>query len=249
MKKIVLCEEGNSSKTAELCKKYNLAVNIDSFNDPVYFSNNPDAIKENLEIYNGINIFSMHGSMHDLNNGSKDILIRDVTSKRYEYSYDISCKLGCKNIIFHNGYVPGTSFQKNWIQRSVDFWDVFLKGKDIDTIFYIENQLEHDTGIINEVINQINKNSLKVCLDIGHVNVFSKISISEWIKNINKNIGFVHLHNNYGQIDEHNDFYNGNINLSKIIELLENNCPEAVWALETRDNEKSIEWLIENKII
>jgi sugar phosphate isomerase/epimerase len=249
MEKIVLCEEGNNKKTAEICKKYGFAVNIDSFSDPDYLNTNPNAIKENLETYNGICIFSMHGSMHDLNSGSKDILIRDVTLKRYEYSYEISRKLGCTNIIFHNGYVPGTSFSKNWIQRSKDFWGNFLKNKKVETIFYIENQLEHDADIIYEVVNQVNNNQLKVCLDIGHLNVFSRIKVSEWIKKLNRRIGFVHLHNNHGQSDEHNDLYNGNINLIEIIELLEQNCPEAIWALETKDNEKSIEWLIENKII
>jgi sugar phosphate isomerase/epimerase len=249
MKQIILCDDGNIVEVSKLCRKYHIGVNIDRFYKPDYLENSPNAINEHLECYKNIDICSIHGPFADLNFGSSDVLIREVTAKRFEYAYDISCKLGCKNIILHNGYVPGTSTPSNWIKRGRIFWDDFLNNKNRETIFYIENLLEHDPEIINDVINMTSKNNLKICFDTGHTNVFSKIKITEWIEKMNKNIGFVHLHNNYGERDEHNGLDNGNINMMEICIALEQYSPNAIWAIENLEYKKSIEWLIGNKYI
>jgi len=109
MKQIVLCDEGDTFGISKICKKYNLGVNIDNFYKPDYLLNNPNAIKEHLEVYKNIDICSIHGPFCDLNYGSNDTLIVEATLKRFEYAYEISCKLNCQNIVLHNGYVPGTS--------------------------------------------------------------------------------------------------------------------------------------------
>ena len=249
MKQIVLCDGGDTFETSKICKKYNLGVNIDNFYKPDYLLNNPNTIKEHLEMYKNIDICSIHGPFCDLNYGSNDTLIVEATLKRFEYAYEISCKLSCQNIVLHNGYVPGTSFPTNWIKRGEIFWKKFLENKDDGVIFYIENLLEHDPGMIIDIINNVNRKNLKMCIDIGHVNVFSDINVLEWIKNASENIGFVHLHNNNGKKDEHNGITNGNMDINKICETLEQYCPDAIWAIETKEYEASIKWLIENKYI
>ena len=249
MKRIVISDGGNLHETSKICKKYNLGVTVASFAEPDNFENVTNIINDILKAYNNVDIISIHGPMHDLNFGSKDCLIREVTAKRYNLAYDVSKLLKCKNIIVHNGYVPGTSFPANWAKRAKAFWDSFLLDKDNDIIFFIENLLEHDPEIIIDVINSVNNNCLKMCFDIGHANVFSKIKIIDWIKEVNKNIGYVHMHNNYGEKDEHNGLNNGNINIKEICEALEQYCPDAIWDLETGEYEKSIEWLIDNKYI
>jgi sugar phosphate isomerase/epimerase len=249
MKRIVISDGGNILEISKFCERNDFGVNIDRFCEPDYLENNPDSIKEHLEVYKNVDICSIHGPLYDLNFGSKDPLIREVTLKRYEYAYEISCKLKCKNIILHNGYVPGTSFHLNWVERAKTFWNNFLANKAGETVFYIENLLEHDPEIIVDVINSVDNKCLRMCFDIGHANVFSKVKITEWIKKLNKNIGFVHMHNNYGEKDEHNGINNGNINMVEICDALEQFSPEAIWDLETKEYKESIKWFMENKYV
>ena len=249
MERIILCDNGKIEEISKLCKKYSLGVNIDSYYRPDYLEKNPNSIEQHLRVYNDIEICSIHGPYFDLNYGSNDNLIKEVTKKRFEYAYSISSKINCRSIILHNGYVPGTSFPSNWIKRAKSFWDEFLENKDEEIVFYIENLLEHDPGMIIELINSVNKKNLKMCFDIGHANVYSKIKVTEWVKKVNANIRFVHLHNNNGETDEHNGISNGTLNVKEVCEYLEEYSPKATWAIETIEYEKSIEWLKENKFL
>lgn len=90
MKKIVLCDSGGNEKIVELCKKYNLSINLDLFSDISYLVNNPNGIEEQKNLNKEMDIFSLHGYFHDLCFGSKDILIKEVTMKRFNESYNIS---------------------------------------------------------------------------------------------------------------------------------------------------------------
>ncbi len=81
-----------------------------------------------------------------------------------------------------------------------------------ETVFHLENQLEHTPDLISEV----NDKRLNICLDVGHANCHSKTQVLEGIKQLNAQMGFVHLHNNNGQKDEHLGFTKGNINFENI---------------------------------
>jgi sugar phosphate isomerase/epimerase len=250
MKRIVLRNNVDFKEITKLHQKYNIGVNIENFNNPYYLEDNPNAISETLEKYKNIGIYSIHGPFMDLCFGSIDKLIREVAEKRFEYAYEVSCKLFCKNIVVHNGYNPGTLYcPKDWVERSKIFWENFLLNKNKDTIFYLENTFEKEPEIITDLIDNVNKNNLQMCLDVGHANIYSKIEITDWIKKANKNIGFVHLHNNFGEKDEHNGLNNGSINMSEVCKALEQYSPNAIWEIETEEWKESIEWLLENRYI
>lgn len=251
MKKVVLCDAGGNKEISELCRKYNLSINLDSFSDVSYLMDNPKGIEEQKELNKNIDIFSLHGYFHDLCFGSKDILIKDVTMKRFNEGYKISKEFNCKHIVFHNGYYPGTSYPPYWIMRSKSFWKEFLKEKDNETVYYIENQFEESPDILYKLVEEVNDNRLKICLDIGHAFCNSKTSIENWIKVLKNSIGFVHMHNNNGMEDEHLGLNNGNIDYKLVCELLEEYAKDAIWGLEINlnDMEESIEWLIENRYI
>ena len=125
MKKIILCDAGNITETSRLSIKYNLGVNIDQFSIPDFLEQNPNSINETLDGYQNIQIYSIHGPFMDLNFGTQDKLIKDATEKRFEAAYEISHKLKIKNIVLHNGYVPGTSYPENWVKRSKYFGIIF----------------------------------------------------------------------------------------------------------------------------
>jgi hypothetical protein len=103
----ILCDNDNISNVSKLCIKYNLSVNVDSFYRTDLWENIQNTICDCLETYKNIEIYSMHGPFVDLCFGSSDNLIREATEKRFEYTYQVSCKLKINNIVLHNGYIPG----------------------------------------------------------------------------------------------------------------------------------------------
>lgn len=54
----------------------------------------------------------------------------------------------------------------------------------------------------------------------------------EWIDRCGDIIGHVHLHNNHGERDEHNNLPDGTLPIPEILAALEEKAPQAGWCLE-----------------
>jgi sugar phosphate isomerase/epimerase len=173
--------------------------------------------------------------------------------KAFNYAYDVAKKLGCTEIVVHNGFVPNTSFYEGWVKNAVSFWEEFFSDKDDSITMMIENQCEEDSTVLQMEIDAVNDSRLKVCLDIGHAHANSNMSVDEWITSLGARIGYLHLHNNHGKVsgrpsfknDEHLGITNGTMDIEKVFELLEENCPDAIWNIECKltEIEESIEVL------
>ena len=66
-----------------------------------------------------------------------------------------------------------------------------------------------------------------------------------------KRIGYVHLHDNHGENDEHLGLGQGNIPMKEICHALEQYAPDAIWAIEAegKDVLQFLEWLHEHGFI
>lgn len=250
MKSIILCDHAKLKETALLCKKYNFGIEAQSFYDPEYLDINPNAIEEHLNVLEDIPIRSIHGPFWDLCPGSFDNLIREVTKKRFDYAFSCASKIKAQNIVLHHGgFIDGVfTYKKSideWLNRNVEFWKDFLMNKDPNIKIHIENFLEPDPELMLQLIEEINKENLDINLDIGHVNYSSNLSVVEWIKRLNKHIGYVHIHDNFGNVDEHHGLGKGNLPLVEIFDALETYSPNAIWAIEHKieEMEGSIDWL------
>lgn len=191
---------------------------------------------------------SLHGPFGDLCAGSYDPMIREVTRHRFELAYGFARELDCPDIILHHGYVPGTSAPQNWLLRCVAFWHDFLNGKEASVRYHVENMLERDAVLLAEVIDTINDPRVDVCLDIGHCHCNSREPPIAWIERLGPRIGWVHLHNNHGESDEHLSLDQGTIPIGEVCSALLEYAPEAVWCLEAIDQgiSSSIEWIRTN---
>ena len=174
--------------------------------------------------------------------------IRKVTMDMFNYAYKIAKQLGCTEIVVHNGYIPGTSPVDNWVRRAVEFWKEFFADKDDSITMRIENQFELDSEIFIKEIDSLGDPRLKCCLDVGHANANSNMSVEDWIKTLGERTGYFHLHNNHGKQnipghndDEHLGLANGTIDMERVFELAETYCPNAILNVET-----SPEYLLES---
>jgi sugar phosphate isomerase/epimerase len=158
---------------------------------------------------------------------------------------DCRSSLGAKHIVYHDGRVPGTNPEEAWIKNSVRFWDTFMKQVPQDVHIYLENMLEEGPGVLCGILDQVKSPNLHANLDIGHAHCNSRASVLEWIESLGERIGYVHLHDNLGERDEHLGLGKGSIPVQRICRALEEHAPEAIWAIEARGDGilHSLKWL------
>lgn len=248
MKEIRICDDTEPERVILDCITYGMGIEIQGFYNP----NDMNEAKVNELVLQYKEILknfdggkSLHAPFWELNLGSKNNIIRDVTMQTFNYAYRIAKELGCTEIVVHNGFIPNTSFYEGWIKNATSFWQEFFSDKDDSITMMVENQCEEDYEILKMEIDSVNDPRLKVCLDIGHAHANSNMPVEEWIKGLGERIGYLHLHNNHGKIkgrpsyknDEHNGLDNGTINMEEVLKLLEKFCPNAIWNIECKLDE------------
>ena len=90
-----------------------------------------------------------------------------------------------------------------------------------------------DVPTIVKLVKEINHPYLKICLDVGHANIFP-LPIGEAVRCIGKDLlSIVHIHDNYGDGDTHNNPYDGSVDWGDFAEALFDIGFEGVCNLET----------------
>ncbi len=252
MKDLYICDDTRFGETASFCAANGFGIEVQSFYDPSYLEAEPDAISRHREAIAPVQKRSLHGPFGDLCAGSFDVMVRQVTRYRYEGAVRIAAELDIKRIILHHGYVPGCSQREGWMRRYPLFWREFLEDKPEDIAFHLENHLERDPTWLSQAIELIGDSRVSVCLDIGHVSCFAKSDPVEWIRRLGENIGYVHLHDNHGERDEHLALGSGTVAMEDVCSALNDFAPHAIWALEANggdDAKVSVDWLSDHHFI
>lgn len=247
MKSLVLCDDCKCEKVIKLCEKYALGIEIQGFYNP-----NDVKIKEEiLTRYKNVlpdNIEKhLHAPFWDLCLGSGNDRIKDVTGFYFDYAYKIAEELKCSTITVHQGYVPNTSYINGWIKRSIVFWENFFEVHKGNVIMCMENLCEYDPKTFIGIVDGLNSDKLGVNLDIGHANCNSQTPPLLWIRQLGDRIKYVHIHDNFGENDDHLGIGKGSMNMPEILNALNEYAPDATWALEcnTDQMEDSIKYLID----
>ena len=249
---IRLCDHSKFDVILEMAKRQKVGIEIQTFENPL-IKNVKKHIAYQKEQTKDIKHKSLHAPFWDLNLGSAMPNIRKETMKWFNYAYKIAKEMGCDSLIVHNGYVPYTAHVSDWVQKAEIFWKEFFADKDDSITVMIENMVELDSSVMIQVIDAVHDKRLKACLDVGHANGNSDMSVEDWIKTLGKRIGYLHLHNNQGKISSvHNDvhagFDDGTIDFKKVIKLIKQYCPKAIVAVESRIvcSEADVEFLKKN---
>jgi len=121
---------------------------------------------------------SIHGVFQDICIHSSDSKIAKVSKQRILRNMNIAQSLSAKYVVFHanfNPFIHGELYKSNWIARNASFWASVLD--DYEATVLLENFWESSPEIFNALLDEVNTPRLKVCLDTGHVNVFSKLPL------------------------------------------------------------------------
>ena len=253
MRKIVIIDGEtmeSRAKAVELAVKNNLGIECQQFYNPNYLREDPQLIHKVNQQLQPISFRSIHGPFCGLSTGVHDWKIREVTMFRFKEALEQARELGVHDIVIHYNYAYKVTPVSIWRQYTIPFYKEFAKELDGSVRIHIENCLEPDPELIAETIFEVDSPYLDACIDVGHVNANTRTTVEDWCKVLKDKVGYVHLHNNHGEVDEHNALDNGTLDMDKTCRLLEDVNPEMVWCIETMTGqERSVEWMKEHHFI
>lgn len=235
MRHIVISDCERPEQTVPIARAYGVGLECTTFYDPNFLPEHPGGIEDYLRTTEGISFKTMHGPFAGLSTGVRDRQIRAVTMGRYLEACGTAHALGLRDIVIHNNYYDYCAPRDVWRQNTRDFFRELLEriqGRDV--CFHLENTLERDGELIAEVVSSAASPKLDMCLDVGHAQgmVRDGLPALDWVERYGGMIGHVHLHNNCGLRDDHNNLADGVIPMAEVLQALEDRAPGAIWCIE-----------------
>ncbi len=221
--------------------KYGLGIEIAEFctawNMDDEFDETDKKLKRNID---GINRRILHAPFNELFPCAIDRKARKLAEDRYRQAIALANDYRATKVIIHGGYNPCLYYPQWYVEQSILFWKKFLKELSLTCYIALENTFEQTPDVLLDIIKGVNDSRLKLCLDIGHINAYSKIPVTDWIEYCRGFISHFHVHNNDGLYDSHSPLEQGSIPLNSILELAEKLCPDASYTLELMEAEASV---------
>lgn len=192
----------------------------------------------------GISRRVLHGPFNELFPCAIDPYARRLAAYRYRQAVDLAKEYGASKVVIHGGFQPRMYYPVWYVEQSILFWKEFLQ-EDPGVEIVLENVLEEKPEILRDILAGVDNPRLKMCLDIGHVNVYSQVPVETWMETCAPWLSHFHVHNNDGTWDTHSALTEGNLPIRKILDSIDRLCPEATVTLELLEAEPSLHWLLE----
>jgi sugar phosphate isomerase/epimerase len=183
---------------------------------------------------------TMHGPFWDLNPGSVDPFIREVSRHRLQQFLDLSGILHPIQVVCHTGFDPRHhgGHLEFWMEQSLSFWGIQAeRARAVGTVIALENVWELDPGIHRKLLEGVGSPSLGFCLDVGHQNSFSTTPLGVWLDELSDYVREIHLHDNDGSKDSHLPVGRGNVDFEALFGFLRSRGTRPVLTLEPHRKE------------
>lgn len=197
-----------------------------------------------LEATDGISKRILHAPFNELFPCAIDPKARKLAANRYRQAISLAKAYCATKVVVHGGYNPRIYYPVWYVEQSILFWKEFLK-EDPGVRIVLENVLETEPGWLLDIVKGVDDPRLLLCLDVGHVNAYSKIPVVDWLKEWAPYLSHFHIHNNDGSWDTHSALDCGSILIRELLTLAEELCPDATFTLELMEAEASVRWLLE----
>ena len=241
-------------KYIELSKKYNLGFEYNEFFIPDTLDDE-NKISDILCEYKKLNrtMDTLHGAFFDIVLDSMDQRIQKISFDRVKKSLEIADKLGCKGVIFHTNYITwmkDLKYRRRWIEYNKRAY-LSLIEEFPNLEIYIENMFDLDPYLLKDLVQEIDHERIGVCLDFAHANI-SNTSLDTWFYELKPYIKHIHINDNDGTIDSHDEIGKGSIDFKKVFEYIHQLDDKTTILIEISDYNKavaSIEYCIDKGLI
>lgn len=194
------------SKYSEMILKRKLNLEI-YFHHWVLESLNTSECRETAKMLIDAGLkMTFHAPFMDLRPGAFDDKIRQASVERIKQVFDLAPYFQPLKIICHASfderyYVFGDDL---WLESSVKTWEELIRlAEEGKTIIALENVYEKNPDILRRLFDALSSERICFCFDTGHFNVFSHEPLSVWLRTMGRYLGHLHLHDNFGKMDEH----------------------------------------------
>ena len=234
---------------SKIARKYGLGIEIAEYCTAWNMDDEFTATDASVQVkLDGIERKVLHAPFNELFPCAIDKKARALAADRYRQAIELAKRYGSPKVIIHGGYNPWIYFPVWYVEQSILFWKEFLK-EDPGVEIVLENVLETEPQWLLDIAKGVDDPRLKLCLDIGHVNAYSKIPLVDWLESWAPYLSHFHIHNNDGSRDQHNALNDGNIPMKDFLLRAEELCPNATFTFELMKDEPSMKWLAENGLI
>lgn len=166
--------------------------------------------------------------------------------------------LGCKNWVVHPIMPLGVEEAdtdealRTWAMNFVFMEELLETAKQYDVTICLENMPMHRFSLskpkeILNLVQQIGDDHFKICLDTGHVSVFSDLDLAAETRRLGSEIRVLHVHDNRYGMDMHLTPYDGIIDWESFACALKDIQFEGVFSLETGPSAQMSDALFEQK--
>ena len=220
-----LAEYPNSfDAVLEYAKEHRYNLEISTFASPRILDTNWQEVLKDYQrkLHEFKGAISTHGAYWDLIIRSVDEKIREVTEQRIFQSLEIARELKAKRTVFHlnfNWIRRLEGYKLKWIEQNASFWSEVLEKYPSSTVV-LENTYDFTPEMLRTLLDEVNSPRLKVCLDVGHINVWSRVPVEEWIAVLGEAIRSIHVSDNKGDLDSHLALGKGTINWQELSDLI-----------------------------
>lgn len=223
-------EYGLGLEIAEYCTAANMEVEF------------PEWDRRVREEISGISACILHAPFNELFPCAIDPKARELAALRYRQAILLAKEYGAEKVVIHGGYSPYLYYPGWYVEQSVLFWKDFLKD-DPGVEIVLENVLEPEPEMMKDIVSGVNHPGFRLCLDVGHVNAYSKRPVMAWLNGLVPYLDHFHIHNNDGTGDTHSPLTAGTIPMEDLLQEAGNRCPGATFTLELQETESSVLWL------
>lgn len=194
---------------------------------------------------------SLHGAFMDMAPGSPDPRFKEVTYQRTIQALNTATDLGADTVVFHANFIApirDKTYRDGWTERMVTFFGPVAEyAEQLGIQIALENMWEFDPAIIRVVLEGVASPALNACLDVGHAHLFSTLPFRDWLDDLREWIVYIHMNNNYGDIDVHMGLDDGVMDYEAILPQLMQlpHTPRFVLEIEEVDDiQRSLEYLL-----
>jgi len=181
---------------------------------------------------------TVHGPYMDLCPGSPDPKIAAASKERISQGIDVASVLGAKLIVTHSGFDRRRygDIVDEWLERSVAFWEEMASAARAEGLkIAVENTFDDGPDPLCRLVEALDPETLGFCLDVGHLNLFGRRSLDEWFESVRGRLWEVHLHDNFGETDEHLAIGEGSIDFAHLFALLSRLDEQPILTIEAHD--------------
>ena len=191
-----------------LARRHALGVELISFaltqviNDPATWDEHARAYRRELPALAGAR--TLHGPYVDIVPHSQDRAIAGASRGRITACLETAAALEASHVVFHTGVTWRVTRQR-YLDRAAaahaEWWTALLERFPGVTVC-LENMWEPDPSLLRRILELAAHPRLKVCLDVGHANVFgAAVPIEAWVDELGEGVAYLHLNDNDGRED------------------------------------------------